>query len=83
MKCLNFSVKILRQFKSWVNGGSSITKNKILRGRAVVARKAHNLEVGGSIPPPATNGDAATSYVSMYSLFEEKALTSPQMKMLY
>lgn len=25
------------------------------RGRAVVARKAHNLEVAGSIPAPATN----------------------------
>jgi hypothetical protein len=25
-----------------------------LRGRAEAARKAHNLEVGGSIPPPAT-----------------------------
>ena len=24
------------------------------RGRAVVARQAHNLKVGGSIPPPAT-----------------------------
>ena len=28
---------------------------KILWGRAVVACKAHNLEVGGSTPPPATN----------------------------
>lgn len=27
----------------------------ILRGRAGVARKAHNLEVGGSNPSPATN----------------------------
>jgi hypothetical protein len=27
---------------------------KILRGRAEVARKAHNLEVGGSSPSPAT-----------------------------
>ena len=27
----------------------------ILWDRAVVARKAHNLEVGGSSPPPATN----------------------------
>lgn len=26
----------------------------LLRGRAVVARKAHNLEVAGSIPAPAT-----------------------------
>ena len=25
-----------------------------MRGRAEAARKAHNLEVGGSIPPPAT-----------------------------
>jgi hypothetical protein len=25
-----------------------------LRGRAEVARQAHNLKVGGSIPPPAT-----------------------------
>ena len=28
--------------------------SQILRGRAVVARKAHNLEVGGSNPSPAT-----------------------------
>ena len=27
----------------------------ILRGGAEVARQAHNLEVGGSIPSPATN----------------------------
>ena len=27
----------------------------LLRGRAVVARQAHNLKVGGSIPSPATN----------------------------
>lgn len=27
---------------------------KSLRGGAEVARQAHNLEVGGSIPPPAT-----------------------------
>ena len=26
-----------------------------MRGRAEVARKAHNLEVAGSIPAPATN----------------------------
>ena len=30
------------------------TKRNILRGGAVVARKAHNLEVVGSIPTPAT-----------------------------
>ena len=32
----------------------SSTGYKILRGRAVVARKAHNLEVVGSSPAPAT-----------------------------
>ena len=29
--------------------------SNILRGRAEVARQAHNLKVGGSNPPPATN----------------------------
>ena len=34
----------------------TIHKNLILsRGGAEVAREAHNLKVGGSIPPPATN----------------------------
>ena len=32
----------------------------IRRGRAVVAREAHNLKVGGSTPPPATNFNLIT-----------------------
>ena len=37
-------------------GSIPITRSNItLWGRAVVACKAHNLEVGGSTPPPATN----------------------------
>ena len=36
-------------------GSIPITRSNItLWGRAVVACKAHNLEVGGSTPPPAT-----------------------------
>ena len=31
------------------------------RGGAVVARKAHNLEVGGSSPPPATKKTNTTA----------------------
>ena len=31
------------------------TEMKLLRGRAVVAHKAHNLEVAGSTPAPATS----------------------------
>ena len=31
-----------------------IIYNKMQRGRAVAARQAHNLEAGGSNPPPAT-----------------------------
>ena len=32
-----------------------------MRGRAEVACKAHNLEVGGSIPPPVTKAKVAQS----------------------
>jgi len=40
----------------WVRVPPSVHK---LRDRAAVACKAHNLEVGGSIPPPATNSQVA------------------------
>lgn len=33
-----------------------------MRGRAEVARQAHNLEVGGSSPPPATLKKAYSNY---------------------
>ena len=39
--------------------GSNPVPTTTLRDRAEVACKAHNLEVGGSNPPPATNGDLA------------------------
>ena len=39
--------------------GSNPVPTTTSRDRAEVAHKAHNLEVGGSIPPPATNGDLA------------------------
>ena len=44
-----------QDFHSWKRGSTPLCATKILRGRAVVARKAHNLEDGGSIPSPATN----------------------------
>ncbi len=37
-------------------GYSAKDQAKSLRGGAEVARQAHNLEVGGSIPPPAIGG---------------------------
>jgi hypothetical protein len=40
--------------------GSSPVFCSILRDRAVVARKAHNLEVIGSSPVPATNKSVVT-----------------------
>jgi hypothetical protein len=39
----------------------------MVRGRAVVARRAHNPEVGGSNPPPATYGDVAQLVRAMHS----------------
>ena len=46
-------------FKQHVRGGfhdvAEVITNNISWDRAVVARKAHNLEVGGSNPSPATN----------------------------
>ena len=40
-----------------------ITRSKTMWGSAEVACKAHNLEVGGSIPSPATNcRDSITKY---------------------
>ena len=33
-----------------------------MRGRAEAARQAHNLEVGGSSPPPATLKKAYSNY---------------------
>ena len=46
-------------FKQRVRGGfhdvAEVITNNISWDRAVVARKAHNLEVGGSNPSPATN----------------------------
>ena len=35
-------------------GASPAARNYLLRGRAAVARQAHNLKVAGSIPAPAT-----------------------------
>ena len=39
--------------------GSNPVPTTTSRDRAEVAHKAHNLGVGGSIPPPATNGGLA------------------------
>ena len=43
-----------RVFRVHETVGSNPTVLTISRGGAVAARKAHNLEVGGSNPPPAT-----------------------------
>ena len=49
----------------------------ISRGRAVVARKAHNLEVGGSIPSLATKNRLTTLVVkSRFPIFFKKDLTN-------
>lgn len=62
--------------------GGNPSRPTTLRVGAVVARKAHNLEVGGAIPSPATNAGAATSKFILYSLFEEDDLTPAQMPMV-
>jgi hypothetical protein len=48
------AVKDSRLFSIKVESNDSPLSRQISQGGAVVARKAHNLEVGGSIPSPAT-----------------------------
>jgi len=62
----------------WVRFPSSPHKN-ISWDRAVVARKAHNLEVGGSNPSPATNIAGWTGAVPAQShkLNDEGSFPSP------
>ena len=43
-------------------------KENLSRGRALVARQAHNLEVVGSIPAPATNLRLCRSYDRLFTL---------------
>ena len=49
----------------------------ISRSRAVVARQAHNLKVGGSIPPSATNQESrfAERLFSLHPLIPQPSAT--------
>lgn len=51
-----------------------------MRGRAEAARQAHNLEVGGSSPPPATLKKAYSNYYYScnHKKIVESAISKPQ-----
>ena len=49
----SFSVKVLQISEDYVNPQKTYTTICLSRGRAAVARQAHNLEVVGSNPAPA------------------------------
>lgn len=52
-------------------------QQNISRGRAEVARKAHNLEVGGSIPPPATKMVCQFSWLEYLPVTQKVTGSSP------